>query len=242
MANLVPTISNFNDFIAGLTAAKQDIAGGSGGDNFLSVDKQTGALTFGMARTPLPPNRRKYVIPLHEMTYGYLITSADKKVLERVMIPVSTGPRPIPPGGKYGTYEQGGPRNATEINLISVDEPGFRLNFRAWGPSNEFVIGNLLQTAIAHVHSADGKRGYIHPVLEIKAGSYKQKAYGNIHTLAYEIYDWLHKDGELLLSQAADAKVAKLEAVETGDQDGVVTDAEPDDDDLTELERDLMRL
>lgn len=230
MSNYLSTIGDFDAFAANLAAARNEVGSGPGaGDTYLKVDKQTGTLTFGKDNQELPPGHR-FVVGLHEITHGYIVSSGPGgTMLERKMAPMAHGPRPVPPGGKYGTYEGGGPRNATEIALSSIDEPGFKLTFTAWGPSNANRIGNLLDTALLHMRSPDGQRGFVHPVVAVRSGSYKHKTYGTIHHIDFDVVDWLSKDGKTLLSQAGGAV------------------APPDDedpapwDDVTDDEHDLLR-
>lgn len=232
MSNYLSTIGDFKSFANNLTAARQEVGSGAGaGDTYLKVAKGSGALTFGKEDTPLPPGHR-FVVGLHEITHGYIVsTGAGGTIIERHMVPMAHGPRPVPPGGQYGTFEDGGARNATEVSLSSIDEPGFKLTFTAWGPSNANRVGNLLDTAIVHLQSPDGQSGFIHPIVVVKSGSYKHKTYGMIHHIDFEVVDWLHTDGQQLLS-------------DRGGAIGEVREPAPwedDDADLTEAEKELLR-
>ena len=176
MNKLLATIYDA-DFEANLTAAITEAGGNETGGNFLRVNKHTGELTFGADNLPVPPDHQ-FVVGLNQASHGYLVTDTDQKVIEdgRHMIPMNKGARPMPPDGKYGTFEGGGPRNATEIVLSSVQEPGWELTLTAWSPSNNRRLIGLLARAVAHMRSDEGKAGFIHPIVKLKAGSYVKEA------------------------------------------------------------------
>ena len=232
MTSYLATIGNVKDIGENLRAARADVgSGGASGDTYLKVDKHNGDLTFGVENAPLPEGMR-FVVGLHDIAHGYLVSSPDKKIVERHMVPMAQGgTRPVPPGGQYGTFEGGGPRNATEIGLSSIDEPGFRLVFTAWGPSSANRIGNVLDKAITHLGSADGQAGFIHPVVLIKSGSYEHKTYGTIHHIDFDPVDWLHGDGKTLLSERSSEALA-------APPDGPAP--WEDDDEMTDAERELL--
>ena len=266
MASNLTTVGSLKNLADNLRAARADIgSGGGSGETYLKVVKGTGQLIFGAERTPLPPNHR-FAIHLEDVYHGYLVSTIDKQITERHLVPLSQGgQRPIPPGGhttraldvnrkptdqiitlapgEYGTYEGGGPRNATVVNFNSVDEPGFRLSFTAWGPSNANRIGNLLDQAIVHLGSAEGQAGFIHPVVILKGNNYQQKDYGRVDHLDFEpgingslAVDWLHVDGKTLLSQRAKT------AIEDSAKPSAQTEerAPWDDDDTTDREREFL--
>ena len=230
MSNFLSTVDNFREFAANLTAARQDVGSGPGtGYTYLRVNKATGTLTYGPANTPLPPTSR-FVVGLHEITHGYIVSSPDRKVEDRNMIPMAHGPRPVPPNGKYGSYDDGGARNATEIVLSSINDPGFKLVHTSWGSSNANRIGTLLDEALVHLNSPDGRAGFVHPVVIIKSGNYKHAKYGVIYHIDFDLVDWLSKDGQTLLSKRG-SDPAHQPAASAADED---------DDDLTDAERELL--
>ena len=235
--NYLATINDVTSLADNLRAARQEVGSGPGsGDVFLKVNKSTGAVTFGQENTPLPPDRR-FVVALNEIAHGYLVRTAppNVKVLERHLRPMAEGgERPTPPGGAkaYGKYEDGGAVDVTELVLHSIDEPGFRLTFTSWNISSSNRVGNLLDEAIVHLGSADGKTGFVHPVIAIKSGSYTNN-YGVTNHFDYVVVDWLHKDGKTLLSSGTLGRVSSA----TSD----VPERMPyDDEDMTDAEREML--
>lgn len=190
------------DFLGNLRAALQGVGSGGGtGDTFLKVDDRTGGLTYGQERIPLPEGSR-FVAGLQGFRHGYISMNGGQ-VEERNVVPMMAQPaRPAPPGGRYGTYEGGGPRDVTEVELNSVDEPGFNLVYTAWGVSSANRVRNLLEQALNHVNTPDGQGGFVHPVIVPKAGMYRSKKYKrDVWHFDFDVVDWLHTDGKTLLSQ-----------------------------------------
>jgi hypothetical protein len=240
MANYVSTVGDHLTFLAGMAAARNELgSGGDAGATFLNVNKGTGELTFGQNKTPLPPGLR-WVVPLHEMTHGYIICNAANKPTSRQMIPMAK-PRPVPPGGKYADFGQEGPRNAAEIQLHGVDEVGIKLTFTAWAVSNANRISNLIGQALNHANTPDGQAGFIHPVVIPKSSSYKHATWGEVFHIDFDVVDWLHADGETLLSKGARKPITSDGAERQEDaslppDDGL---AAPWEDDVTEDELDI---
>lgn len=231
MSTYVQPVGLTGDYLANLRAARSSTGAGQGtGETFLKIDDRTGQMTYGQERVPLQDGHR-FVVGLHGFRHGY-IDMQGGQVVDRNVIPMVTGARPTPPGGKYGTYEGGGPRDVTECEMSSIDEPGFRLVFTAWGISSANRIGNLLEIAVVHAEGPEGRSGYVHPVIVPKAGKYYSKKYSrDVWHFDFELVDWLHNDGETLLSDTG----GKLEA-----QASNGGEAPPFDDDMTDAERDLL--
>lgn len=231
MTSYMPALRNAGTIVANLRAARSDVgSGGGSGETYLKIDDRDGEMTFGQEQNPLPPDH-KFVVGLHNFLHGY-IDMRDGQVQERKVVPMAQQPdRPVPTGG-YGTYESGGPRNVTEIVLNSIDEPGFNLTFTAWGVSSANRIRNLLDAAILHSESPEGAGGYIHPVIEVRAGKYYSKKFKrDVYHFDYTVVDWLHTDGSQLLS----AHGGQIEQMNGNDGD-----APPWEDDLTEQEEELL--
>lgn len=241
--NYLATIGDTRNLAENLRAAREGVGSGATMDgSFLRVDKHTGKISFGVEESPLPPGHR-FAVGLHEITHGYLVSTAEKKVVERHMVPMAQGgARPTPPGGQYGTFERGGPRDAVEIGLSSIDEPGFKLTFTAWGPSNANRIGALLDKAITHLGSADGQAGFVHPVVVVKSGSYLHKTYGTVHHIDFDLVDWLNLDGKTLLSERGDGigiAATKAEFTERAAEEPAPWDDEPAEE-MTDAEREML--
>lgn len=215
MAQYMTTTGSDEAALANLETAMQNVGSGAGtGETFLKIDDRTGAMTYGQERIPFPDGHRM-VVGLHGFRHGY-IDMQGGQVVDRAVVPMVSQPtRPVPPGCRYGSYSKGGPRNVTEIELNSIDEPGFRLVFTAWGTSSANCIRNLLGEALQHARSPDGQAGFKHPVIVPRAGKYPLKgrppskefpegiAARDIWHFDYEIVDWLHVDGSTLLSTGA---------------------------------------
>lgn len=232
MSNYLPAMRETGDMLANFRAASSTIGSGGSGETYLRVNKQTGELTFGPDNTPLPEDAR-FVIGLHDFTHGYMVwDAAANKVTSRTMVPIMTqSVAPVPPNGKYGTYEDGGPRPTIELVLSSLDERGQRLVFTSWSVSNDNRIRNLIDHVALHLGMPDGEEaGYIHPVVKVKSGSYQHAKYGKIYHIDFEILDWLHKDGESFLSDR--------ELLETKPGDG--PNPWDDDDDVSEEELEMV--
>ena len=82
---------------------------------------------------------------------------------------------------------------------------------------------NLLDLAISHAETPDGKNGFVHPVIEVRAGKGHQKAKRkpdgtviparDVHHFDFGLIDWLHEDGKTLLSSRINAELdAEIDA------------------------------
>ena len=235
MKNYLPTISDVTSLADNLRAARLEVGNGPGmaGSTILKVHHLTGEVTFGQDKTPLPKDH-KFVVGLHNIVHGYLVcTPPPVKVLERHVTPMAQGgTRPTPPDGKYGTYETGGANDATVISLSSIDEPGFELEFTAWGSGyNANRIGDLLDKTVVHMGTADGQSGFVHPVVTITSAFDANKKWGrDIWFIDFVYVDWLHRDGKTLLSERA---------IQI-DGDGHERMPWDDEDSLTDNERELL--
>lgn len=203
--SILPATRNQATQIGNLRAARSEVGSGEGtGDTFLKINDDNGAITFGQSQNPLPPDH-KFVVGLHNFLHGY-IDMRDGKVADRKVVSMAQQPQRPVPAGEYGTFEKGGPRDVTELVLNSIDEPGFKLTFTAWGVSSANRIRNLLDTAILHTESPEGAGGYIHPVVIVKAGKYYNKKFKrDVWHFDYDVVDWLHTDGTTLLSVGGEA-------------------------------------
>lgn len=227
----MPAIRDTRTVVGNLRQARSDVGSGGGtGETYLKVDDRGGAMTFGQEANPLPPNQR-FVVGLHAFSHGY-IDMRDGQVVERNVVPMAQqAQRPVPPNG-YGTYEQGGARDVTEVQLNSVDEPGFNLVYTAWGVSSANRIRNLLDAAILHAESPDGEAGFVHPVIVPKSSKYYNKKFKrDVWHFDYDVVDWLHNDGKTLLSAKGGG----------APQEDARAPWEDDDEGMTDEERELLR-
>jgi hypothetical protein len=115
------------------------------------------------------------------------------------MVPMIDQPvRPVPPGGYAQKFGDPGAKNATEIKLSSLEEPGYELVFTAMGISNENRLRGLLEDALANFDTEAGQAGYVHPVILITPGHYfHPKQSREIFHFDYTIVDWMMEDGKL---------------------------------------------
>ena len=236
-ANYMPAIRDTKTVVGNLKQARSDVGSGGGtGETYLKIDDRGGALTFGQEQNPLPPGGR-FVVGLHAFAHGY-IDMRDGQVSERRVVPMAQqSARPVPPNG-YGTYEQGGPRDVTEIQLNSIEEPGFNLVYTAWGVSSANRIRNLLDAAIVHCESPDGEAGFVHPVIIPKSGKYYSKKFKrDVWHFDFDVVDWLHNDGATLLS--SHGPVRSIEDAKGGPAPW--DDPDEDDDEMSAEERELLK-
>jgi hypothetical protein len=169
--------------------------GGSG--VFMRVDDRTGAVTAGSNRDPVPLKMR-YAVNLSSFCHGYLDFRPEGGA-ERHMVSMAENPvRPTPPGGYAVKFGEAGAKNASEIALQSLDEPGLVLVFTAMGVSNENRLRALLEDVLVHLDTEDGLRGFVHPVIFITPGRYFHQGQGReIFHFSYEITDWMNQAGDL---------------------------------------------
>jgi hypothetical protein len=180
-----------------LQASVATIGVGSGGNDWLKVDDRNGALSVGAARDPFP-SRSRYAVGLHTWCHGYLVFGQEGGA-QRVMVPMAQQPvRPVPPAGYAERFGEPGARDATEIELQSLDEPGYAVTFTALGVSNANRVRALLEEAVVHLGTDAGQAGFIHPVIFVKAGHYFHQTQGReIFHFDYELVDWMTDGGDL---------------------------------------------
>ena len=251
--NLLPAIAmRMTDLGADLRAAGTQIGsgGGGGGETYLKIHNKTGEITFGSSQTPLPEDRRRFVVPVPLFLYGYTIQK-DGKPIERHLVSMASDPRmPTPPGGKYTKYPDDGPRKTVEITLSSLDEPGFNLVFTSWSISHENRLSNLWENIASQKDGKAGKAGFLHPVILLKSSCYKND-FGTTFHFDYEILDWLHNDGNTFLSKVdlvtfkgpLPDSAGSLGDGEGDDDDTPWDDGDDDDEDeeMTGQERELLK-
>jgi hypothetical protein len=124
---------------------------------------------------------------------------------ERHMVAMFEQPvRPVPPGGVYSTrFGEPGAKDATEITLESLDEPGYKTVFTAMGKSNANRLRSLLEEAVAHIGTEAGQAGYVHPVILVTPGHYFNQDQGReIFHFDFTVIDWMHENGDLWSKQA----------------------------------------
>ena len=239
----MPAVAQTAQAVANLRQAASSIgSGGSSGETYLKVDDRSGALTFGQERTPFPPNHR-CVVSLQSFCHGYIEMQGGKpnRAQSRMVPMVSQSQRPTP-AGPYATGMGDGPKDTTELTLNSLDEPGFNVVFTAWSKSSSNRVRNLLEKAIVQMDTPGGQAGFINPVIIPKSGHYWQKAFTdpltgqavparNVHHFDFEIIDWMHNDGQTLLSSRGGAITQQDEPAPWDDED----------DDTSPEERELLR-
>lgn len=242
MAAYLATVRETGTALANLRAARTGIGAGAGtGATFVKVNKDTGEITYGQEKVPLPADHR-FVISLNGFRHGY-IDMQQGKTIDRNMVPMTSGARPVPPGGsqtkiidqqtkkilgvktleagEYGTFEGGGPRSVTEIEMHSIDELGFNLVFTAWNPSSANRLGSLVQETYLHAEGPDGRAGFVNPVILFRAGKYFEANHTrkDVYHFDYTIIDWLHNDGETLLSTTGSKLAAESAGLDAGDNE-----------------------
>jgi hypothetical protein len=184
-----------------LRAAAATTGSGAGGVLFMRVDDRAGTVTAGPSRDPVPLEDR-YVVGLHTFSHGYLVFGHEAGV-QRVMVPMVEQPvRPVPPTGYAARFGEPGAKNATEIKLTSLSVIKYELAFTAMGISNENRLRSLLEDALAHFATEEGRRGFIHPVILIRPGHYFHQAQGReIWHFDYVIADGMNDAGGLASKQ-----------------------------------------
>jgi len=170
MSNL-PSTATSDAILKNLAVARITTgSGGGGGDGrrFMRVCHKTGAITHGKEDLPVPDHR--YAVKFAEMLHGYTEWRGGT-VTSKVLKPMALSPLPMP-ASPYVGFGEDGPRKTIELNLYSVDEPGFVL--------------------IEHCN----------PIIEQNSDSYVSRATGQrTYTWAYKIVDWASDTG-VLQSQA----------------------------------------
>jgi hypothetical protein len=115
--------------------------------------------------------------------------------------------RPVPAAGYAKKFGEPGAKNATEIKLSSLDEPGYELTFTAMGISNENRLRALLEEAIANFDTEGGQAGYVHPVVLITPGHYFHQTQGReIFHFDFTTCDWMNGNGDLWSKRSARPK------------------------------------
>ncbi len=275
--NLPTTLGNLTTVLDNLRAARQEVGSGAGsGETLVKINDHTGEVTFGAERNPWPEGMR-WAVALESFRYGY-IDWQDGKPVERNVIRMMEGAKPLPKGGsttkdidpatgrvlatrslgpgEYGSYGGGGPQDVCEIVLTSLDEPGFHVTLPA-SKSSANRVGNLLENAIVHCESAQGRAGFVHPVINFKVSKYYNTKYKrDVYHFDYDLVDWLHTDGERLLSKHGGVisqrpaesgvdgaeqyqRARATEAVGAAEEDGPAP--WDDDEEMTEEERELLK-
>ena len=230
-------VAVYQNMTRNIAAGQVDVgSGGGAAGQFIRVDKHTGAVTYGRDALPLPPDHR-FVLGLHNILHGYVTwSSTQKQPLDRHLVSMAKTPTPpAPPGGRFVGFGDDGPRKCIELIFDSVDEPGFVVSFSSMSVSNDNRIRRCLLEPIGANDGTERQRaGFVHPVVTIGSDSYKHPTYGVIHTISFDIVDWLHVDRSTLLSKRDDAASAT---------NGPTPAAEPAswDDDPTEDELDLLK-
>jgi hypothetical protein len=171
--------------------------GGGGGMPFLSIDRDTGAVTFGKDKTPVPLKQR-WTVPLASLQHGFKVWE-NGRVTEERMVSMLTAPSLPTPETPYVDFGQNGPRKCTQLDLCSVDEVGLGIRFSSLSVSNDNRIHTLLGEIVTQI-SAKGPE-FPNPVIKIRPGNYLWNGKTVWH-FDYELVDWLANDGKTLQSQA----------------------------------------
>jgi hypothetical protein len=178
-----------------LQAAAATMGPAQGRRAFLKVDDRTGALTVGVAQDPFP-TRARYAVNLRTVKHGYVVFGESGGTREAMVAMVEQPAKPIPPGGYSERFGEPGAKDCVRIELQSLDEPGYGVTFDALGKSNTNRVRQLFYDSLAHMDTAAGERGYVHPVIRAFAGHYFHREQGReIHHFDYEVADWLY-DGD----------------------------------------------
>jgi hypothetical protein len=171
--------------------------GGGGGSQFMRIDYETGAVTYGRDNTPVPLKYR-WAAPIAGLMHGYKVWEGSR-VVEQVMRSMITQPALPMPATPYVGFGQSGPRKCTELQLCALDEPGFTLIFSVLNVSNENEVRALVGEIVAHVSTTGMK--HPNPVILIKPRNYQWNG-KTIWCFGFEIVDWAANDGVSLMSKA----------------------------------------
>lgn len=202
MASYLPTTSG-NSMVERFQRGAQHRPA-SVGDNttLLKINHSTGELTYGAEDMVLPPGH-KFVVPLNGFRYGY-VEWRGGQVAGKYMAATTDGPAPEP-DGPFTKYPEDGPRRSAELELHSVEEPGFKLAATC-SLSSQNRMDNLHAAVSMHLSSPEGQQGFIYPVIEVRPASYEHKSMKRtIYHFDFRVVDWLHSDGKTFQSEGAKA-------------------------------------
>jgi hypothetical protein len=186
-ANLPASVARLAENLATAVAGSGP---GGGGASFMRIDDRNGAVTVGPNRDPFPLTHRMKV-DVGNICHGYMVFGEGGGA-QRYLVPMVDDPvRPVPPGGYVQKFGDAGAKNATEITLEDLDEPGQRYVFTALGKSNDNRVRNLAAEIARHVGTEQGQRGYVHPVIYVTTGHYFHSGHGReIFHFDYTIIGW----------------------------------------------------
>ena len=187
--------ANISGLKKALMAAASSIGPARAGKLWLRLDDRNGAMTVGAAADPFPTSCR-YAINMRTVAHGY-ITFGEPGGAREVMVAMVDQPvKPVPPGGYVQKFGEPGAKDCLRIVLTNLDEPGHVVTFDALGKSSANRLRQLYWDTLANLDTEIGERGYVHPVIKARAGSYFNREQSReIFHFDYVIVDWL-RDGE----------------------------------------------
>jgi len=205
---VLATAADFADRFSGDRAARP--SAGMTGETLLKINHNTGTMTYGAEGVELEPGHR-FVVPVNGFRYGYVDWRGGKPVDRRLTHLGSGVPTPEPPGGQYVRFPEDGPRKAAELLLMSIEERGFQLAATC-SQSSANRMDNLAVKVEMQLRSPEGQAGFRHPVIEVQPDHYyDRKSARTIWHFSFPVIDWIHDDGETLLSQRDGGAITKEE-------------------------------
>lgn len=211
---MTTALTKADEYLAQMEAGRRDSGAASGGDGtFLrrtkSRDEERAVLVYGRENIPWDPEHRVAIGLLPPapvgFLHGYIEVKNKSTVVGRSVVPMLQ-PLPRPPGG-YAPYPEDGARKVMIIEADSIDEPGLKPSYTAWGVSDVNRMDSLLGLALAHAKQSEGREGFLHPVITMFASFYYHDVGGVLwqgkeHAIwhwDFKLVDWLHADGKTLL-------------------------------------------
>ena len=188
-----------------------------GGSQYLSLDGNTGALTIGRAKTPVPPGQ-EWVVLIDVCKHGFRYWEGGNSKKE-MMVNVLDAGRPYPAEGEVMAGDLPKPRErdgwseTVSIALSGIgDDSELKGILGTLDCSNRSSISTadeLMADCIDQIDTADGQRGLFNPIIEIEVDSYHNKNYSrDVYFPVFKIKAWT--DGEEILKVDADDGAANI--------------------------------
>ena len=177
------------------------------GKVFLSLDGNTGGLTYGRDKTPLDEDQ-KFVAPLAAQMHGLMYWEGGV-VRNEKMLPVIEGPIPVFPEGELVAGTLAPPRNRdgwTQVVSLQLSGIGGDLDqlVAQLDLSNMSKLGagqSFLGQIFAQLETEDGGKGFFNPVLRLGVDSYRNKTHSrDVYFPVFDIEGWT--DGETIIAAA----------------------------------------
>jgi hypothetical protein len=168
-----------------------------GGIQYLRVDGNTGAMSYGRDANEVPQGQR-FVAPYLMAEHGYLNWQGGK-ITDRKMGKVLNGPVTPPPPGepRVGTlpkpYERDGWSSVIVIRLVGLGGEMDKVEVEVdCGNDSKRRQGKELLAAMNEVADSPlGVAGFYNPVVELGLDSYRHKTYGkDIYFPTFDIIGW----------------------------------------------------